>query len=377
MGIFQNSLLAAAASAISGDVTEGALYMWGGNGQGGLGDGSTTNRSSPVQIGSDTTYQGIDGGPQYTTSIKSDGTVWCTGDGNSFKTGTGSNDDISSPVQIDSATDWNDASMSFPCGGYGTSIIKEDGTFWVWGRSPPNGTYDYAEIPEQIGSLTDWSQASEGLFGGHAVKTDGTLWVWGYSDDGIAGVDPFPAGADISPVQIGTLTDWKQVSRSRSGLFAMAVKTDGTLWGWGQQTYGQIGVGNTTKFSSVVQVGSLTDWDEVHAGVDTFIAVKTDGTLWGCGRNNYWQLGQGNTTDVSSPIQVGSETYWVQASLGDSMTMARTSDGTIYCWGNQAGGRLGIGEESGNKSSPVQLGSETDWIYLKACNDHTGGIRGS
>ena len=91
---------------------------------------------------------------------------------------------------------------------------------------------------------------------------------------------------------------------------SLAVKTDGTLWSWGQNDYGQLGNGNTTTYDSPIQVGALTNWSKISGGKYNSYAIKTDGTLWAWGINNYGQLGQGNTTNTSSPVQVGALTTW-------------------------------------------------------------------
>jgi alpha-tubulin suppressor-like RCC1 family protein len=96
-----------------------------------------------------------------------------------------------------------------------------------------------------------------------------------------------------------------------------AVKTDGTLWAWGINNKGQLGLGNTTDYSSPVQVGSLTDWKLVGGAIWNNAAIKTDGTLWTCGYAAVGMLGNGTATpDISSPAQVGSDTDWI--SIGNN-----------------------------------------------------------
>ena len=140
-----------------------------------------------------------------------------------------------------------------------------------------------------------------------AIKTDGTLWAWGLNTDGQLGLNNIAHRS--SPVQVGSLTDWKLVAAG--SYFAVAIKTDGTLWSWGRGTAiaplgaGALGLGNTAHRSSPVQVGSLTDWKQVSAGAYHTRAIKTDGTLWTWGDNTSGQLGLGNTIHRSSPVQVG------------------------------------------------------------------------
>mgnify|MGYP003643874909 CR=1 FL=1 len=312
---------------------EGKLFAWGNNGYGRLGNGSTTNTSSPVQIGALTTWDNVAAASTTSAAIKTDGTLWTWGRGASGKLGNGSLTDLSSPAQVGSLTNW-----ALVRGGYDSfSAIKTDGTLWSWGANAKgqlgDGSTTGRSSPVQIGSLTTWAQVAVATYVGAAIKTDGTLWVWG--ENGVGQLGTNNTTDYSSPVQVGSLTTWAEVSyhyghtTGRGGW--MAVKTDGTLWGTGTQTStfapeflqplsGEIGVGNTTTYSSPVQVGSLTDWKHVTTGWYTTMALKTDGTLWVWGRG-YYGTGNGNNTAYSSPVQVGSDTAWEQ--IGDSAQNSR------------------------------------------------------
>ena len=150
-----------------------------------------------------------------------------------------------------------------------------------------------------------------------AVKTDGTLWAWGVNTYGQLGDSSTTSRS--SPVQVGALTDWLTVSGSYRATFA--TKTDGTIWAFGRGHGGTLGTGNTSTQSSPVQIGALTTWDAGQSllgghggGGDT----HTDGTLWMWGQNWKGQLGQGNITEYSSPKQVGALTTWISISLAGS-----------------------------------------------------------
>jgi alpha-tubulin suppressor-like RCC1 family protein len=117
-----------------------------------------------------------------------------------------------------------------------------------------------------------------------------------------------------SPVQVGALTTWSLVSTG-SNAAVVALKTDGTMWAWGVNGFGQLGQNDTINRSSPVQIGALTTWSKIAFGIAANHAIKTDGTLWGWGRNNYGNLGIGDTINRSSPVQVGALNTWTDLAL--------------------------------------------------------------
>ena len=146
------------------------------------------------------------------------------------------------------------------------------------------------------------------------------------------------------------------------------------LYSWGQNNYGQLGLGNTTYYSSPVQVGALTTWVGISCGSAHTLATKTDGTLWSWGRNNSGQLGLGNTTNYSSPKQVGALTTWSKVANGiGENTAAIKTDGTLWSWGYNAYGQLGLGDIT-NRSSPVQVGALTTWLAIACGKENTLAI---
>jgi alpha-tubulin suppressor-like RCC1 family protein len=352
------------------------LFAWGLNTNGRLGDGTTTQRTSPVQIGSNSDWGHISAGSNHTVGIRA-GQLWTWGAPTNGRLGNGTTTgDVTSPAQIGSDNSWRIAAA----GGSHCIAVKNDGTLWSWGRANEgqlgNGTNTPdVTSPAQIGADTDWLAISCHAFHNHAIKTDGTLWSWGAGFQGRLG-----SGNQFdqwSPVQIGSDTDWAAVSAG--GSHGLAIKTNGTLWSWGNAANGRLGNGTTTgDVTSPAQIGNATDWAAVAAGEEFSLALKTDGTLWSWGLANNGRLGNGTTTpDVTSPTQVGSATDWASIGPGGSSGFAIKTTGSLWAWGLNTNGRLGDGTTT-QRTSPVQIGSATDWRFVPhgRASAHMAMIRG-
>ena len=339
----------------------GELWCTGEGAYGQLGQGSITAYSSPVQVGALTTWATPSGGEFMQLAVKTDGTLWTWGSGGSGRLGHGNTTSLSSPVQVGALTDWAVAAW----GSEFCAAVKTDGTLWAWGKNAfgqlgQGNLTDYSS-PVQVGALTTWSAIALGAFHIIATKTDGTLWAVGRSNEGQLGQGNITNHS--SPVQVGALTDWTTEISAGFGT-SFGVKSDGTLWTWGDGDNGATGHGNTTKVSSPVQVGALTDWSEITAQQLGGVSVKTDGTLWAWGQNNYGQLGQEDTTNYSSPVQIGALTDWSKLGSGSNCNFSLKTDGTLWAWGyNGTYGPLGLGDTT-NRSSPVQVGALTTWVVL-------------
>jgi alpha-tubulin suppressor-like RCC1 family protein len=199
-----------------------------------------------------------------------------------------------------------------------------------------------------------------------AVKTDGTLWAWGYNNNGQLGLGDITNRS--SPVQVGALSNWANVSAGQND-WSIAVKTDGTLWTWGNNVTGQLGDGTVVNKSSPIQIGALTAWLIPSAGYRHALVTKTNGTLWAWGENNYGQVGNNATSaQVLSPIQIGALTNWSIASAAVSFSLAVKTDGTLWSWGQNSVGQLGQNTVGAGtyKSSPTQVGSSTTWYSVSA-----------
>ena len=354
----------------------GSLWLWGENSYGRLGDNTRTNRNSPIQtVSGGTNWKLVASGRWHTAGIKTDGTLWTWGYNTNGELGdnTGGNGTHkSSPVQtIAGGTNWK---LVAP-GRYHTAAIKTDGTLWTWGRNDnsqlgDNSITKKSSPVQTVAGGTNWKLVAGGFYHTAAIKTDGTLWTWGENTYGTLGDDT--GVAKSSPVQtVAGGTNWKQVAGGNG--HTAAIKTDGTLWLWGYNNYGKLGTNTeviihpASRQSSPVQtVSGGTNWKQVALGKGYSSAIKTDGTLWLWGQNDYGgYLGDNTRVHKSSPVQtIAAGTNWKQVASGDGTTAAIKTDGTLWNWGINFDGRLGNGNTS-KRSSPVQTAAGgTNWKSL-------------
>ena len=178
-----------------------------------------------------------------------------------------------------------------------------------------------------------------------------------------------------SPVQVAASSTWTSISPCVST--TLAVRSDGTLWAWGIATDGKLGTNDVINRSSPVQVGALTNWKIVRGGQAHAGAIKTDGTLWMWGNQYLGRLGNndGASVDISSPIQIGSDTDWayVRPSAGANTLFIKT-DGTLWACGEGFAGANGTNTVI-NISSPVQIVTDTNWSVVGAGADQALGLK--
>jgi alpha-tubulin suppressor-like RCC1 family protein len=366
------------------------LWAWGRNSDGQLGTNNITHRSSPVQtVSGGTNWTQVELGngvvslvqKGLTAAIKTDGTLWMWGNNDDGELGDNTRTDRSSPVQtVAAGTNWKKVSASTNTNTVvalriSTAAIKTDGTLWTWGNNSlgqlgTNNITHRSSPVQTVSGGTNWKEISVGGAFMGSIKTDGTLWLWGRNTDGQLGVNDVVHRS--SPVQVlGGGTDWKYIACCP--FHTGAIKTDGTLWMWGDNTNGNLGDGTITRRSSPVQtIAGGNNWKQLSGGNRHTVAIKTDGTLWTWGINSDGQLGDNTRTDRSSPVQtVAGGTNWKQGAAGTTHTAAIKTDGTLWLWGDNGEGRLGDNTTS-SKSSPIQvLGGGTYWKQVSARSQHT------
>ncbi|MGC4040380.1 MAG: hypothetical protein QM710_06245 [Flavobacterium sp.] len=320
--------------------SDGTLWAWGYNEQGQLGTGNTVNSNIPVQIGTDSDWKAIASGGTYACAIKTNGTLWAWGRPILGMTSyNGTIGPIWTPFQVGTSTNWKWISAG-DASGLG---IKTDGTLWTWGTS--NGfvtEIDGQTQPTQLGTDANWKSASIGVDHISAVKNNGTLWSWGYNFHGAIGNNVFGDG----PI---TIVNYKQQEYSQAsnwnntfaGKHTVALKNDGTLWAWGDNSSGELGIGNLADKNIPIQIGTNSDWKTFYASYIFTLAIKNDGTLWAWGENAIGQLGDGTTTNKNIPVKIGVDADWQDVIFSNDHSFAKKADNTLWGWGYNAYGQLG------------------------------------
>ena len=273
----------------------------------------------------------------YTFGIKNNGTLWSWGLNTLGQLGLGDTINRSSPVQIGTDTNWKDVNGNYDY----TLAMKTDGTLWAWGVNNArygDNTSATSLSPKQISSAYLWQDIIPLAQGGLGIKYDGSIWSWGNNSFGILGLNIGTSQNRSSAVQIGSETNWSKIYGS--GLSANAIKNDGTLWAWGKNDDGELGIRNTSDRSSPVQVGQMNDWNSLYSSGRSKLAIKIDGSLWGWGLNTSGQIGIATTSSISSPVQIGNINNPLDVAMGLNYTMMISTDSILYSAGSNSSGQI-------------------------------------
>lgn len=271
-------------------------------------------------------------------------------------------------------------------------VLKSDGTVWTFGINDcgglgagacgklGDGTTISRSIPIQvhgpgnIGYLNSIVAIMGGEHHNHAIKSDGTLWGWGGNFFGQVGDGTYTN--TTVPVQVSGL--FSVTALGGRGYHTLAVKSDGTVWAWGYNSQGQLGITTAITRNSVpVQVIGVTNPLTVTGGGFFSLALMPDHTLMAWGANGNGQLGDGSYTSTSSPVKVSSLlSNVVQVSAGWKHAVALTSDGKVWTWGNNSEGAIGNGVTSTiGVTTPFQVPGLSNVRIVSAGDRFTGVLK--
>ncbi|SHI66279.1 Alpha-tubulin suppressor [Geosporobacter subterraneus DSM 17957] len=345
---------------------DGTVWAWGNNENGRLGNGTTAQSETPVQVSDLTEVIAIAAGNGHSIALKADGTVWTWGKNDKGQLGDGTTTQKTTPVQVSGLTN-----IKAIAAGHNHSIaLKADGTVWAWGNNEKGQLGDNStsqrNTPVQVRKGVTVSEdaflqgviaIAAGKDHSVALREDEKVYTWGNGGNGILGNGS--TSSSNTPVQVNTLTE--VISISAQGEHTMALRRNGSLWTWGKNDKGQLGDGSTTNRTAPVQVSGLTNIVKIAAGNNFSSVLKTDGTVWTWGNNEKGQLGDGTTAQKNTPVQVlkgNSESTdqflqeIVDISAGNNYVLAVKSNQTVWAWGDNGNGRLGDGTTT-QQNTPV------------------------
>ena len=322
--------------------SDGTVWAWGNNGSGQLGDGTTTQRSNPVQVTglSGVTAIAVSGAIAssigFSLALKSDGTVWAWGWNDEGSLGDGTTTNRSTPVQVMASAGVGLSGVTTIAAGYEHSLVlKSDNTVWAWGRNDlgqlGDGTTTAHSYPVQVTGLSGVTAIAAGNQHTLARKSDGTVLAWGYNAYGQLGDGTTTNRSSVVQVMASASVPLGGVSAiAAGGYHSFVLKSDGMVWAWGDNTNGQLGDGTTTNRSYPVQVMAsagvgLDGVTTMSGGSDYSLVLKSDGTVWAWGRNAYGQLGDGTSTNRSNPVQVGGAGFSLNVAVAPDKGIFGTS----------------------------------------------------
>ena len=345
-------------------------YAWGYNGSGQLGDSTTSPRSSPVTvIGSNViNWSQVSAGSDHSLGLTATGIAYAWGNGQRGQLGDGASTNRSSPVTVAGGiTNWSQVSA-----GRDHSLgLTATGIAYAWGYNLlgylGDGTSAQRPVPTLVvGGITNWRQLSAGNMFSLGLTSTGIAYAWGYNNLGRLG-----DGTTIeksSPVTVvGGITNWRELSAG--SYHGLGTTNSGLAYAWGRDVFGNLGnnILSSATSSPATVVGGITNWSKVSAGRYHSLGLTSTGIAYAWGRGQSGQLGDGTAVNKSSPVTVvGGITNWSQLSCGSMHSLGLTGTGIIYVWGYNSTGRLGDGTST-DRSSPVTLiGSITNWTQISA-----------
>jgi alpha-tubulin suppressor-like RCC1 family protein len=344
-GAVTRARVAAGGGHTCGILADGTLWCWGDNSDGQLGAGNTDqDRPRQVTYPAPGGWVSVTAGEVHTCAVRAGGTLWCWGDNSDGQLGIGNFTGQDRPRQVTSPAPggWD----SVTAGNYHTCAIRTGGTLWCWGWNPYDqlGTgYDGSQdLPQPVTALAPgWVSVTAGYGHTCAIRTGGTLWCWGDADAGQLGHGPGTAQVTI-PAPGG----W--VSVAAGWFHTCAIRAGGTLWCWGNNLEGEVGIGggSTRQYlPQQVTTPAAAGWTSVTGGGFHTCATRVAGTLWCWGSDRFGAIGIGYHPNQFLPRQVISPVPWGWASVsgGGDHTCAVRAGGDLWCWGANDDGQLGIG----------------------------------
>lgn len=353
--------------------SDGTVLAWGNNAEGQLGDGTMIGRRTPVQVfglgaGSGVVQISANGGSgsKHVLALKSDGTVLAWGGNGSGSLGDGTTTNRLTPITVPGIT----RAIAVHAAEDHSLAVLENGTVLSWGANGMgqlgDDTISSALTPVQVAGLGVGSgvvQLATGFTHSLALKSDGTVLGWG--DNNVGQLGPgVPAGAQPIPVRVTGLPG-NVIKVAASNSFSAALLGDGTVLAWGVNNNFQLGNGTTVNNPTPGPVTGATGVVDISLGGGWGLALKSDGTMLAWGNNQSGQLGTGTTAQAPTAVPIPGVTGIVAIAAGHLMSLALKADGTMLAWGSNVFGQLGDGTLT-NRLSPIVVPGVSGVIAIGA-----------
>ena len=312
---------------------DGTVQAWGPNFYGELGNGSYSSTNQRVQVLGLTNAAAVAAGYSHSLAVKRDGTVWAWGDNGQGQLGNGTTTKSATPLHVPGLTNI----VAVAAGGSHSLALRADGTVWAWGSNFSgqlgDGTQDRRLVPVRVLGLSNVVAIDTRNYTSYAVRADGTVWAWGNNGNGQAGLDTVIYYL-TSPVMVPGLS--RVVSVAAGSVHALALRADGSVWSWGGNFYGQLGLGMLSPTELPHPVPGVSSAVAVAAGEQHSLALKLDGTLLTWGHNRDGAMGTG-TDRRNSPVRVAGLGSVRTVAASYFHTLALLGDGSVWGWGSPEG----------------------------------------
>jgi alpha-tubulin suppressor-like RCC1 family protein len=328
------------------------VYAWGWNYYGQLGDGTTTERHSPVAVPALSGVNSLATGGYHSVALLYDGTVQAWGNNALGQLGDGTTTNRVIPAAVPGLT-----GVARVTAGYGHSLaVLSDGTIRAWGYNSSgelgDGTTTTRNSPVTVPGLNGVTSVAGGYEHSLALLSDGTVRAWGYNNLGELGDNS--TTLRYSPVTVSGLGGVRCIATG--AYFSLALLSDGTTRTWGDNQAGQLGDGTTTQRNSPVLVQGLSGVTSIAGGYGHSLALLSDGTVRAWGHNLFGELGDGTTIQRNSPVAVPGLTNIVDVEATGYSSFAISADGRLWAWGENTHGELGLGDTA-NRMTPTEVPS--------------------
>ncbi len=321
------------------------LWAWGSNKNGQLGDGTTTNKTSPTKIETGITFVQLSAGHTHSAGIDNEGKLWTWGYNSWGSLGDGTTTQKAKPTKIMKDKTFKKVIAS----DYSTLAIDINDEIWYWGRYYGSNS-SMAYIPQKLDFKIEYSLISGNS---HYLFLDkqNKLWSWGSNYNGELGDGT--TTQRTNPAQIMSEKQFTQVSAGDR--FSLAIDEEGKIWSWGSNYCGQLGDGTVTGKTTPVQINMETQFIQISTGYQHSIAIDNEGNLWTWGRNKEGQLGDGTTNNRAVPQKIMNGTKFKRVYAREYSSLALDVNGNLWSWGENVDSVLGDGTTADRRLTPVQI----------------------